>query len=112
VAKPAIEAAREKMRAAAQLENLGVSLPWPSEEMWRQTVQTYREKLYGDDVDAAREALRDLVGPIKCGPAEDGVVLELVARNILLATGACGSIGRWDGSGGVLLIHLPVSTRR
>jgi hypothetical protein len=68
MAKPSIEAVREKIRAAAQLENLGASLPWPSKELWRQTVQTYGEKLYGDDIDAARESLRMSLGLSNAGP--------------------------------------------
>lgn len=90
-AAPAIAAARAKAAATS-------SLPWPSERVWRETVANLRDVLLGEDIDAARDALRGILGAIPCAPAEDGkhLVARLTARQVMLATGN----GIWIGSGG------------
>lgn len=102
-AAPALAEARRKAQRATE----PVQLPWPSATAWKQTVLNMREVLQGDDVVAARETLRELIGTVRCKPAGDHVVAELSARGIMLATGS----GRWVGSGGVILIHIPISTK-
>lgn len=97
VAAPAIAEARRREPPAGGL--------WPTPEAWRAAVGQMREILQGPDVAAARECLRELIGEIRCTPAEDHVVAELSARRVLLATGT--GPGRWHGSGGPLRIHLP-----
>lgn len=102
-AAPALVEARRKSRPA-----VATDLPWPSAKAWRQAAEGMREILQGDDVLAARAALQELVGPIPCEPAEGYVIAKLTARQVWLATGT----GRWIGSGGALLVHLPTSTRK
>lgn len=99
VAAPALIEARRKDQP--------VELPWPTEKLWREGVREMRNVLRGDDVLAAREVLRELLGTVRCTPAEDHVIAELTARTVLLATGS----GRWVGSGGGVRIHLPVSSK-
>jgi DNA invertase Pin-like site-specific DNA recombinase len=103
VAAPALVEARRKAKAPVVTD-----LPWPSPKAWREAVEGMRDVLQGDDIPAAREALRGLIGTIPCEPAEGHVVAKLTARPILLATGT----GRQVGSGGVICIHLPISTRQ
>ena len=68
----------------------------PTEKMWREDVQAMRDVLQGDDVTAAREVLKELLGPIRLSPGENHLVAELTARQVMLNTGT----GRWIGSGG------------
>lgn len=101
VAAPALAEARRRAEAAG--EPMGGI--WPSADGWRATVGRMREILQGSDVATARECLREILGEIRCIPAEDHVVAELAARRVLLATGT--GPGRWNGSGGPLRIRLP-----
>lgn len=78
----------------------------PSERLWRDAVAALRDILKGDDVIAAREALRELLGPIRLTPAGDHYIAELTARQVMLGTGN----GIWIGSGGAIQIRIP--TRR
>lgn len=86
VAAPAIAQARRKAqerRSSAPLE----ASPWPSEKLWRQSVESMREILQGPDITAAREVLKRLIGPARCRQAVDGiVVVELTTRHVLLVT--------------------------
>jgi site-specific DNA recombinase len=82
--------------------------PWPTAAAWKAAVEGMREVLRGDDVAAAREALRELIGTVRCRPEGDHIVAELTARQVLLQTGS----GRWIGSGGALVVYLPISTRQ
>lgn len=108
VAAPALAEARRKAQAVRASEPLQAS-PWPTERLWRETVRELADVLRGSDVDAAREALRELIGEVRCMPdAERGVVAELAARSVLLAAGG----GIWTGSGGALRIHIPTGRRR
>lgn len=103
-AAPAITEARrkaEERRRAAPIQ----AMPWPSEKAWREAVNSMREILTGDDVTAAREVLRGLIGPARCSPAENGFVrAELTTRHVLLATGTSGRPlpypGQYAGGGG------------
>lgn len=106
VAAPAIAEAKRKHVLEQQPV---VDLPWPSRKAWREAVASMKDILAGDDVVAAREALRGLIGTVKCKPAEDQkhVVAELTARQIMLGTGS----GIWVGSGGVLAVHIPIYSR-
>lgn len=104
VVAPAI--AEAKRRAArAQIADL----PWPTEKAWRAAVSNMREILTGDDVNTAREALFELLGPVRCQPAGDHVVAEVTAQRVWLATGT-GSVDRLV-AGARYFIHLPTSTR-
>lgn len=105
-AAPALAAARRKVepRKPAQL-------PWPSEKAWRQAVEGMRDVLSGDDVPAAREALRELIGTVRCAATGDA---EIVSQHVLLA--ATGTNGRWISSAPPLptylrTILLPTSSR-
>lgn len=100
IAAPSLAEARR--RAKPQVTAL------PSERLWRETVASMREILQGEDVTAARETLRDLLGTVRLTPGDGAMIAELRARQISLATGS----GRWVGSGGAILIHLPISSRR
>lgn len=102
-AAPALAEARRKGGPPVDIER-----SWPTAAAWKAAVEGMREVLRGDDVTAAREALRELIGTVRCRPAGDHIVAELTARQVLLATGT----GRWIGSGGGIQIHLPTSTRR
>jgi len=107
VAAPAIAEARRKAQERRGAEVVPMVRP-PSAAEWRATVMALREVLQGDDVLAARDALRGLIGDIVCRPAGAEVVAELTARQVMLATGT----GRWIGSGGALLIRLPCQSTR
>lgn len=128
-AAPAIAEARRKAEERRRCAPLQPQ-PWPSEKAWREAIVAMREILTGDDIAAAREVLRKLIGPARCRPAQEGhVVVELTTRHVLLAT----STGRRTGTDGRivggtagsssqfhcapplpthLLISIPVSTRR
>ncbi len=101
IAAPALAEARRQARTSTVVV-------LPTEREWREAVASMREILQGDDIAAARETLRELLGPIQLKPAETHMVAELTARQILLQTGT----GRWVGSGGPLLIYIPTSSRR
>lgn len=105
-AAPALAAARQK--AALATTGAAIERPWPSPAAWKAAVQGMRDVLQGEDVPAAREALRELIGTVRCRPEGDHVVAELTAREVLLATGT----GRWIGSGGWLLVQIPTTTRQ
>ncbi len=119
VAAPAIEAARRKVQQRHAEDEPTQVVLWPSERAWREAVTHMRDVLQGDDIVAAREVLRDLIGPVRCHPAQDGyVVAELGADSIQLATSSAktgtdpGSVGIGirSGSGGSirhLLARLP-----
>lgn len=100
IAAPALAEARRRAKPAVTA--------LPSERLWRETVASMREILQGEDVTAARETLREILGTIRLSPGDGKMVAALRARQVMLGTGT----GRWIGSGGALLIYLPVSTRR
>jgi hypothetical protein len=100
-AAPSIEAAKRRAEQAQQPEMLIEQSPWPSEKLWRETVTAMRQVLTGDDVVAARDVLRQLIGPARCRPAVDGqVVVELTTRHVLLATGTGGRTNDFYRVGG------------
>lgn len=104
-AAPALAEARRKLRPATP-----VALPWPSPQAWRDAVAGMREILQGDDVTAARESLRELIGPLRV-PESGEVVIE--GQSHMLATGT----GSWLRSTPPLptnlrIIRLPRSSRR
>lgn len=94
-AQPAIEEARRRAqerrdsRGQTQAERLGP-------QAWARVVAGMREILEGEDIDAARAVLRELLGEVRMIPTEDHLIAELTARQIMLCTGS----GRWIGSGG------------
>jgi len=130
VAAPAIEAARARLKVqrAAPVEGL----PWPTPEAWREAVEGMADILRGDDLEAARGVLRELVGEVRCTPEGEYLVAEInppgvsqevgeglaqmAAHRVLLRTGS--GVGLWSGSGGVLWNHrpnrvyMPISSRR
>lgn len=104
-AAPALAEARRKAKPAPVTD-----LPWPSPKAWREAVEGMRAILQGDDVPAAREALRDLIGTLRVPESGEVAVGNQVH---MLATGT----GRFVGSGGALhsnlrIIRLPRSSRR
>jgi site-specific DNA recombinase len=101
VAAPALDAARRKaaQRAAPPTE----PMPWPTAARWNEAVNAFCDVLRGSEVTAAREALREEIGEVRCIPEGDVLVAELGAERVLLATGSGISIG----SGGPLRIHIP-----
>jgi len=103
IAGPAIAEARRRLSSPLEL-------PWPSPQAWRETAMGMRTILTGEDVPAARAVLERILGVMPCHPAgPEFVVAKLRAREVWLAT---GTGGRWNGSGGVLPVYLPRSTRR
>jgi site-specific DNA recombinase len=102
IAAPALTEARR--RAQEQRDSAADGLPWPSAAAYRAAVLEMRDLLTGSDVGAARELLREIVGEIRCVPEDGHLVAELTARRVMLGTGTGGV--RWNGSGGVLRIHL------
>lgn len=107
VARPALEEARRKAaEAMANQPALLASRPTPA--AWRAAVAGMREILEGDDIPAARETLRALLGEIICRPGDGAMIAELTSRHVLLATGT----GSWVGSGGAITIRLPYSSRQ
>lgn len=102
--------------AEARRQSQPVVTPLPSERLWRGTVAALREILQGEDVAAARETLREILGVIRLTPGEGHLIAELTARpnllghRVLLRTGT--GTGIWVGSGGALLIHIPTGSRR
>ena len=91
---PSLAAARRR----AAVERNAETLPWPSESAWRAAVAAMKDILAGDDVSAAREALRELIGPIRCTPDGVHVIAEMQTRQVWLMTGT--GVGIRDGSGG------------
>jgi len=64
------------------------------------TAEAMRESITGDDIPVAREALREILGPIRLHPREDHLVAELTAGRVMaLAV-------NWNGSGGSIWIQL------
>lgn len=100
IAAPALAEARRRSQP--------VVTAIPSERLWRETVATMREILQGDDIAAARETLREILGPIRLTPSDGYLIARLQAQQIMLGTGT----GRWVGSGGAIDIYLPTSSRR
>jgi DNA invertase Pin-like site-specific DNA recombinase len=110
VAAPSIEAARRKNQDSVTVVDF--TAPRPTAAEWREYVMNMRTVLQGQDIVAARDALRELVGPISCVPAGDdhvkatmaagldSVQATLSARQVMLRTGT-GS-GIYCGSGGPL----------
>lgn len=87
IAAPAIAEARRKAKTPPAL------LPWPTEELWKSSVEAMGVVLEGPDVDAAREVLRGLVGEVKCSPSTEGYVLAQVQERRLRLTGT-GPVSR------------------
>lgn len=119
-AAPAIAEARRKAEARRAAAPAG-EMPWPTEKAWRDAVSGMREILTGKDIAAAREILRELIGPAICHPAQDGnVIVSLTTRNVLLTTTTLARTGTGSSiqfqSGPPLptqlLISIPVSTRK
>lgn len=95
-AGPSIAEARRKAEARRRAEPIPLS-PWPTERAWRDTVASMREILTGADITAAREVLKQLIGPARCRPAVNGhVVVELTTRHVLLATSSRSRTGTDD----------------
>lgn len=128
VAAPAIAEARRKTQQQ-RAEALQFSQPWPTEKAWIEAVAGMRQLLSsGADVGAAREILRDLIGPALCHMAQNGhVSVQLTTRRVMLATGTSGPGGRLGGRGGGrsmqsgpplptdlldIVVRIPTSTRR
>ena len=89
---PSLKAAKEK--AAARRVAPVEGLPWPTPALWRQLVTRLTEVISGDDVPAARDALREIIGEVTCTPEGDHVIAEMAALQIQLGTGTgCIRIG-------------------
>jgi site-specific DNA recombinase len=108
VAAPAIAEARRRAEARRAAPREG--LPWPSATSWRAIVGEMCELLRGPDVIAARAALREIVGEIRCVPEGEFLVAEIEARKVHLATGT-NRAGIWVGSGGLQRIYMPTRHR-
>lgn len=70
-----------------------------AEEAYVETVAELWTAIGGDDVPAAREALREFLGPIRLHPAGDHLVAEMTAGRLPLAL-------NWNGSGGSIWCEL------
>lgn len=105
VAAPALAEARRRARA----RETPVALPWPSEKAWRETVANMLDVLQGEDIIAAREVLRGLLGPVRCVPAGAYVVAQFAERRILM-TGSGRSVDRLV-AGACYSIRIPTSTK-
>jgi len=88
VAAPALAEARKKVSQAPVID-----LPWPSEKTWREAVRAMRESLLGDDVTAAREALRSLVGTVRLRPDPPYAIADFEERAVWQAM-VDGSVAR------------------
>lgn len=102
LAAPSLKAAREKAAARRMAPVQG--LPWPTPALWRQAVTNLSETITGDDVPAARAALREIIGEVRCVPEGEYLVAEVQAVRIQLGTGTGGCIS--NGSGGPLRIRI------
>jgi len=105
-AAPALVEARKKVKPVP-----ATSLPWPSPKAWREAVEGMRDILQGEDIRAAQEALKAVIGPIPVAQTGDA---RITGQAVFLAT---GTNGRWIGSGGALHSYrrdfkLPTSTKR
>jgi site-specific DNA recombinase len=109
IAAPSLAAARRKAQDRRLEQSQG--LMWPSVAAYKAAVAEMRTLLTGEDIDAARELLREHVGQIRCVPENGNLVAEIdPEQRVLLATGTGGRQSfRWLGSGGVQRINL---TRR
>lgn len=105
VVAPALAEARRRSRARTG----PTDLPWPSEKVWRAAVESMREVLQGEDMTAAREVLRGLLGTVRCTPAEGHVVAEFTERRVLLTGSGRSVYGMVAGA--CYSIHIPTSTR-
>jgi len=76
-AAPALAEARRRAKAP-----VATDLPWPSPRAWREAVEGMREILSGEDIPAAREALRELIGPLRVPQSGE---VELVSQQTFLA---------------------------
>lgn len=101
---PAIAEARKRAQAARSV-TVPLELPWPTENAWRDAVKGMRDILTSEDIPAARDVLKRLVGRVRCTPDESGMWAEVHWYNLLLAVG--GGRGIHDGSGGMLRRHIP-----
>lgn len=105
-AAPAIDQARARIEEA-------LGLQWPTEKLWRESVEEMREVLNEGDVAASREVLAGIFGTIRCRPAEEPgfVEAELPLWRVLMATGTGSGIR--VGSGGRIwtVVLLPCSSR-
>lgn len=97
IAAPALAEARRRSQP--------VVFAIPSERLWRESVAAMREVLQGDDITAARETLREILGPIRLTPSDGYLVARVQTQQVMLGTGT----GRWVGSGGAIDIHLPTN---
>jgi DNA invertase Pin-like site-specific DNA recombinase len=68
---------------------------------YKATVLGMRDLIQGEDVPAAREALRAILGQIKLYPQGDSLAAELTAGRML------SMAVNWNGSGGVIWIQFP-----
>jgi hypothetical protein len=96
-AQPAIDVLRRRIDTKTKDDS--VVVPMVSPEAWRDAVVRMRTILVGDDLSAARDIMRELVGVLPCTPGEDRsyVNLGIVASSAVLMTGT-GRIS--SGSGG------------
>lgn len=106
VVAPALAEARRRSKA----RTTPVERPWPSDKVWRAAVENMRDVLRGEDVTAAREVLRELIGNVRCVPADGYVVAELTKRKVLLTGTGRSVYGMVAGACNVVCI--PTSTRR
>jgi site-specific DNA recombinase len=81
-AAPALAEARRKAKAPTP-----TNLPWPSEKLWREAVANMRTVLTSDDVPAAREMLRGLVGTVRLRRDGAEALAEFEERPLMMATG-------------------------
>lgn len=105
IAAPAIAAARRKTERPPVAD-----LPWPTPAAWRAAVQNMRDVLLGDDVGAAREVLRRIVGDVACEPAQDHVVASFGPSQEVVATGTGPVYG--VKSHPRYQVHIPISTSK
>jgi hypothetical protein len=98
VAGPSIEAAKRKNDANVQTAPV-VAL-WPSAKAWRDAAMRMRNILVGDNVPAARDVRRDMIGTIPCEPTPGGVFMSWTTGQTLIQSGT--DRVRFCGSGGTL----------
>lgn len=125
-AAPSLVEARRKAQERRRSQPAQEARPWPSERAWRDLVVGMREILQGEDIPAAREILMRLIGPVRCRPAVEGVVVaELTTRHVLITAARMRGTGT-DGDGWysaskqapatnvytAVLVRIPVSSKR
>lgn len=87
-AQPAIDALKRRTESKTNVA------PMVTPEAWRAAVMRMRDILIWDDIGAARDVMRELLGTLPVEPGEGYVTVQVAAPNVMLMTGTGKSIQR------------------